>query len=85
MVPTLKRVAGKENAYVVKAVTGTEDFSFFQKEVPGLFIRLGEMPKGQDPKDAAPHHTPDFLIDDSGLLLGVRALGNLVIDYADLK
>lgn len=74
MVPTLEWVAGEDNAYVVKAVTGAEDFSFFQKEIPGLFFRLGGMPKGQDPKTAAPHHTPDFLIDDSGLLLGVRAL-----------
>ncbi len=85
MAPTLKRVAGQDKAFITKAVTGAEDFSFFQKEVPGLFFRLGGMPKGQDPKDAAPHHTPDFLIDDSGLLLGVRALSNLVVDYADLK
>ena len=85
MAPTLKRVAGSDRAFLAKAVTGAEDFSFFQKEVPGLFFRLGGMPKGQDPKTAAPHHTPDFFIDDSGLLLGIRALSNLVVDYADLK
>ena len=28
-----------------------------------------------------PHHTPDFFIDDSGLLLGVRALTEMSLDY----
>lgn len=82
MAPTLERVAGEDNISLARAVTGAEDFSFFQLEVPGLFFRLGGMPKGQDPKDAAPHHTPDFFIDDSGLLLGVRAMCHLVVDYS---
>jgi len=82
MVPTLVRVAGTDNVIESKAITGAEDFSYFQKEVPGLFIFLGGMPKGQDSADAAPHHTPDFFIDDSGLILGVRVMSNLVVDYA---
>ena len=85
MAPTLIRVAGEEKALVTKAVTGAEDFSFFQKEVPGLFFRLGGRPSDVPRDQAAPHHTPDFFIDDSGLLLGVRALSNLVVDYADMK
>ncbi|MEQ9426463.1 MAG: amidohydrolase [Cyclobacteriaceae bacterium] len=85
MEPTLQRVAGSDKAIVTKAVFGAEDFSFFQQKVPGLFIRLGGMPKGMKPEDAAPHHTPDFFIDNSGLLLGVKAMTNLVIDYANAK
>lgn len=42
---------------------------------------MGGMPKGMDPKDAAPHHTPDFFIDDSELDLGVKAFCQLVFDY----
>ena len=43
------------------------------------------MPKGQDPNKAAPHHTPDFYIDDSMLDVGVKAFCNMVIDYASMK
>ena len=36
------------------------------------------MPKGKDPATAGPHHTPQFIVDDSGLKLGVNALSNLL-------
>ncbi|RMD75610.1 MAG: amidohydrolase [Bacteroidetes bacterium] len=81
MVPTLRKVAGEENVILSKAITGAEDFSFYAREVPGLFFFLGGMPKGQDPATAPPHHTPDFYIDESGFKLGVRALANLTLDY----
>lgn len=43
------------------------------------------MPKGIKEEDAAPHHTPDFYIDESGLKLGVKALANMTIDYMEKK
>jgi amidohydrolase len=81
MGPTLKRVAGEDNVLVTRAVTGSEDFSFFANKIPGLFLFLGGMPKGMNPADSAPHHTPDFYVDDSGMKLGVRLLANLTMDY----
>jgi amidohydrolase len=78
---TMKRVAGEDNVLLTRAVTGSEDFSFFANKVPGLFLFLGGMPKGTDPSTAAPHHTPDFYVDDSGMKLGVRMLCNLTLDY----
>jgi len=83
MLPTLEASAGKENVTLGKAITGAEDFSFYQKEVPGLFFFLGGMPKGMDPKDAFPHHTPDFFVADESMLLGIRTFCNLVIDYPE--
>jgi len=83
MLPSLQAAAGTEMVHLVKAETGAEDFSFFQEEVPGLFIFLGGMPAGMDKKDAAPHHTPDFYVDDSGMKLGMRAFCYLVLDYAE--
>ncbi len=83
MLPSLEETAGKENVFLRNAVTGAEDFSYFAQEVPGLFIFLGGMPADMKPEEAAPHHTPDFYIDDSGLKLGVRTLCNLTIDYMD--
>jgi len=81
MLPTLQNTAGKEKVVLVPADTGAEDFSFYQEKVPGLFIFLGGMPKGKDPKKVASHHTPDFFIDESGFILGVKAMANLTLDY----
>jgi len=79
MLPTLKEVAGDENVQSQKAITGAEDFSYFEREVPGFFFFLGGMTPGTT--ESYPHHTPDFKIDDSGLLLGVRALTEMSLDY----
>jgi amidohydrolase len=81
MLPTVQEVAGKENVKLVDARTGAEDFSFYAQKIPGLFLFLGGMPKGQNPEEAASHHTPDFFIDESSMKLGVRTLCNLAIDY----
>lgn len=78
MLSTLEETAGKENVKLINAITGAEDFSFFQNEIPGLYFFVG----GKAPdREASGHHTPDFYIDESGLKLGVRAMANLVIDY----
>lgn len=80
MAPTLQRVGG-ERAMQINAITGAEDFSFFQKEIPGLYFFVGGLPEGKNPAEAAPHHTPDFYIEESGMKTGVRALAGLAIDY----
>lgn len=79
MLPTLRRVAGREQVIQQKAITGAEDFSYFQREVPGFFFFLGGMTPGN--KESFPHHTPDFKIDDAGMLLGVRSLTEMTLDY----
>ncbi|MCB4797564.1 amidohydrolase [Neotamlana laminarinivorans] len=81
MLPTLQKVAGESNVLLTKAVTGAEDFSFFAKEVPGLYFFLGGKPVDVPSEKAAPHHTPDFYIDESGLLLGVKTFIELTFDY----
>ncbi len=81
MLPTLNRTAGEKNVVYSKPVTGAEDFSFFQEEVPGLYLWVGGKPVDV-PVEAAPaHHTPEFYVDDSGMKLGVRLLANLTLDY----
>jgi amidohydrolase len=84
MLPSLQKTAGKANVVLVPADTGAEDFSFYQEKVPGLFVFLGGMPKGKDPRKTASHHTPDFFIDESGFKLGVKALSNLTLDYMEM-
>ena len=79
MLPTLKRVAGDQNVIAQKAITGAEDFSYFQREIPGFFFFLGGMTPGNT--ESYPHHTPDFIIDDAGMQLGVKAMTELTLDY----
>jgi amidohydrolase len=81
MRPTLQRVAGEGKLLVVNKVTGSEDFSFFQRVVPGLFIFLGVTPLGTDPALAASNHSPRFFVDEAALVLGVRALAHLACDH----
>ncbi|MGC4041720.1 MAG: amidohydrolase [Flavobacterium sp.] len=84
MLPTLQKSAGKDNVQLVPPITGAEDFSFFQQKVPGLYFFIGGMPKGKDKKAAGPHHTPQFIIDDSAFKTGLKALSNLVFDYMEM-
>jgi len=79
MASSLEKAAGKDNVNIMKAITGAEDFSFFQKEVPGLYFFLGGKAPGET--EAFPHHTPDFYIDESGMLLGVKTFIQLSLDY----
>ena len=81
MFPTFERIAGKENVNIIKAVTGAEDFSFFQQKVPGIYFFIGGIPKDFDPAKVADHHTPDFYVDDSGMLLGMKTMTALTLDY----
>ncbi|MDT4815227.1 amidohydrolase [Achromobacter agilis] len=78
---TLRRVAGDGNYGLQPKSTASEDFSFYQEKVPGMFFYLGVTPKGTDVEKAAPNHSPRFYVDESGLINGVRALSNLAVDY----
>ena len=85
MIPTLEATAGKENVSITPAVTGAEDFSYYQEKMPGLYFFLGGAPKGKPISETAPHHTPDFYIDESGFLLGMKVLSNLTIYYMEIQ
>ena len=80
-IPSLARMAGPENVGVMDKVCGAEDFSFFQKVVPGLFFRLGCIPPEMDMRRAVPNHSPRFFLDERCLKLGVKALSALSVDW----
>ena len=81
MLPSLEKAIGKENVYATEWTTGAEDFSYYRLKAPAFFFNVGGMPKGKNVKDAAPHHTPDFFIDDSRLDVGIKAFCNIVFDF----
>jgi len=85
MVPTLQRAAGPGGLQLIPKVTGAEDFSFFQRIVPGLFFFIGVTPPGIEPTKAAANHSPNFFADERSFVLGVRALAHLACDYLESR
>ncbi|MCW8193172.1 amidohydrolase [Proteobacteria bacterium 005FR1] len=78
MLPTLKR--GAADLVEAPLGAGSEDFSYYAREVPGLFFFLGVTPP-TDYGTAAPNHSPEFLVDDAALITGIEALSSLATDY----
>jgi len=83
MAPSLQRVPGARPEVIQKS-TGGEDFSFFAQAVPGLFVFVGATPPGKDASKAEPNHSPRFFMDEASLLVGVRTLSHLTVDYMAL-
>lgn len=81
LLPTLQATAGESKVLLTKAVTGAEDFAFYAREVPSLFVFVGGMDPEMKPQDAPGHHTPEFVIDERGMLLGVQLYVNVALDY----
>lgn len=79
--PVLARIAGEERVLRIHPTLGAEDFAFYQRVIPGVFIRVGTRPPDVSVEDAAPNHSPRFFVDESGLENGVRALGGLVAGW----
>ena len=82
MVPTLERVAGKDKVLIRDQITASEDFAFFQEKVPGLFFFLIVTPEGGKP---IPAHSPNFYVDEKALIVGIRAMSHLAIDFLASK
>jgi amidohydrolase len=85
MVSSLQKAAGADKVVRINAVTGAEDFAFYQKKIPGFFFFVGAMPPDQDPANAPAHHTPGFMIDERAMLTGLKAMLNVTLDYMYAK
>ena len=83
--PSLTLAAGEDHVKIVHAVTGAEDFAFYQEKIPGFFFFVGAMPADIDPDKAPSHHTPDFMIDERGFITGLKAMLNVTTGYMFLK
>jgi amidohydrolase len=80
MMPVLKRASDGNLAEAAMA-GASEDFSFFAKEVPGLYMFLGITPRGEDPAKAAPNHNPRFFVDEQALVVGTRTMASLAVEF----
>jgi len=79
--PTIRRVVGRENTLALKPFMPAEDFSYFQKIVPGFYFFLGVGNRAQG--ITAGWHTPDFDVDEESLVVGVKVMSNVLLDYLD--
>lgn len=75
MKPTLERASPGKARDDVDYIMGAEDFSYFQKEIPGFFYHLGVgFPKGGN-------HSPFFDVEEPAMETGVRTQALLALDY----
>jgi len=79
--PTLERTTGAQNLLNPKPQMGAEDFSYYQRVVPGFFYFLGVANKQKG--ITAMVHTPEFDLDEDALVIGVKAMSNVLLDYLD--
>lgn len=77
--PALRRAVGADNVMARAPQMGAEDFSYFQQAVPGHYFFLGVSNKQKG--IGAMIHTAEFDVDEDSLVVGVKALGTMVIDY----
>ena len=79
--PTIRRLVGDANVISLKPYMPAEDFSYYQKVIPGFFYFLGV---GNKAKGLMPAwHTADFDVDEESLVVGVKVMTNVLLDYLD--
>jgi len=83
--PTLRRIVGDSGLMITVPITGAEDFSQFQKKIPGFFFFLGVTPRDRDPATVPKNHSPLFFADEAALPVGVRSLAHLAVDWLSQK
>jgi amidohydrolase len=81
--PTIRRVVGAQNAVALRPFMPAEDFSYFQKVVPGFyyFLGVGNRAKGI----TAGWHTAEFDVDEESLVVGVKVMTNVLLDYLERR
>src|SRR5262245_46173784 len=79
--PVMRKIIGEGNVTSPKPQMGAEDFSRYQKVIPGFFYFLGVGNRGKGV--TAMIHTPEFDIDEESLVVGVKLMSNVLLDYLD--
>lgn len=82
MMPTLAWAAGEDKVSEHPLITGAEDFAHFQQRIPGLYLMLGINKEGVAAGQAPSNHSPLFFVNEDALIVGVRTMVGLALDYA---
>ena len=82
MISVLKEAAlNGKNVREIYPVMPAEDFSYYQKEIPGMYFFLGYLPTDTAPNEIEANHSPRFFVDEKSIPAGMRALSYLTVDY----
>ena len=81
MLPTLEWAAGPGKVQEIPLIMAAEDFSYFQEQIPGFYFFLGVNADGVEQGDAASNHSPYFFANEDSLVVGIRAMAGLALDY----
>jgi amidohydrolase len=79
--PVFERLVGKANVREVSLQTTADDYSVFAQQAPSLYFWIGVTPPDRDPAKVAFNHSPQFYLDEAGMITGVRALLTLTTEY----
>ncbi len=79
--PVMRKILGEKNVISPRPQMGAEDFSLYQKVIPGFFYFLGVGNKAKG--ITAMIHTPEFDIDEESLVIGVKLMSNVLLEYLD--
>jgi amidohydrolase len=79
--PAIGRSVGEANLRSIKAQMVAEDFSYYQRVVPGFFYFLGVANESKG--ITASLHTAEFDLDEESLVIGVRTMTTVVLDYLE--
>lgn len=71
LVPHLAEIVGADKVHQIPPMTGTEDFGYVTKDVPGMFVFLGAGQRGY-----APLHSLKMVLDEAVLPLGAALHAN---------
>jgi amidohydrolase len=83
LLPSMRRVAGEKSLVAIGPQMVAEDFSFYQKVIPGFFWFLGV--RNEAKGCVHPVHTPEFDLDEDAMPLGVKLMTSLAFDFSTAK
>lgn len=63
-------IVGEENTLLAESTMGGEDFSYYQKEVPGCYVWLGS--RNEEKGIIHGLHHPEFMVDEEAIKIGVK-------------
>jgi amidohydrolase len=69
--PIFERLVGKDNVREVSLQTTADDYAVFAQQAPSLYFWIGVTPPDRDPTKVAFNHSPQFYLDEAGMITGV--------------
>jgi amidohydrolase len=81
VLPSLRWAAGEDKVHEFPRMMWAEDFAFYQQKIPGVYFFLGGNEPGVGAWKAPANHSPYFDVHEGALIVGVRAMVGLALDY----